>query len=240
MSKKMKSLDQLKKLKVEKKKAGPLYVAKPAPKIEQPAAVHDAEPDDDQLFFSAMSGVAPMNPEHGRQVDVRPEVPISKPPDPELQASKYMQAFLNGDIDFELEYTEEYMHGYVKGMDLKAFRKLKNGGLSMEAHMDMHGLNADQAYDTLLFFIRECYLQGKRSVLLITGRGSGSPGGMSVLKQAVQGWLTREPLRRVVLAFCTAQAKDGGTGALYVLLRKRKKTEGKVKWDRLSHLEPDF
>jgi DNA-nicking Smr family endonuclease len=80
--------------------------------------------------------------------------------------------------------------------------------------------------------MREQYSQNKRCVLLIPGRGLNSPLGIGVLKREVQHWLTREPLKRVVLAFCTALPRHGGTGALYVLLRKYKKTRGKVIWDR--------
>ena len=75
--------------------------------------------------------------------------------------------------------------------------------------------------------MREQYVHNKRCVLLIPGRGKNSPLGVGVLKKEVQHWLTREPLKRVVLAFCTALPKHGGTGALYVLLRKYKKPEEK-------------
>ena len=77
------------------------------------------------------------------------------------------------------------------------------------------------------------YTMGKRHLLLVTGRGKNSPDGRGILRDEVQTWLTREPLRRVVLAFVTAQPRDGGAGALYVLLRKFKKSLGKVQWDRL-------
>lgn len=144
---------------------------------------------------------------------------------------------MRGDIEFELEYTEEYMYGYVRGLDIKTFQQLKSGSLSVAGHLDLHGMTSDQARDSLLFFIRESYLQGHRCVLVVTGRGRNSPGGQPILRTETETWLTKEPLRRVVLAFCTAQPKDGGAGALYVLLRKQKKTEGKVQWDRMMNWE---
>jgi DNA-nicking Smr family endonuclease len=56
---------------------------------------------------------------------------------------------------------------------------------------------------------------------------------MGILRQGVQSWLTRDPVKRIVLAFCTAQPRHGGAGALYVLLRKHKKGQGKIFWDKL-------
>ena len=63
-------------------------------------------------------------------------------------------------------------------------------------------------------------------------RGANSPGGVPVLKEELKSWLTRDPLKRVVLAFTTAQPRHGGAGALYVLLRKFKKTKGKVRFEK--------
>jgi DNA-nicking Smr family endonuclease len=140
---------------------------------------------------------------------------------------------VNDGIEFNLEFTEEYMHGKVKDLDSHVFQKLKNGRLSCEAHIDLHGLTAEQAGFALIDFIRDQYLKGSRCVLVVHGRGMNSPAGRSVLKHEVQRWLTRDPLRRVVLAFVTAMPRHGGAGAIYVLLRKYKKNGGKVLWDRL-------
>jgi len=83
-----------------------------------------------------------------------------------------------------------------------------------------------------LQFVREHYLAGKRCLLVIPGRGANSPGGVAVLKEELKAWLTRDPLKRVVLAFATALPRHGGAGALYVLLRKFKKSKGKVRFER--------
>lgn len=184
--------------------------------------------------MAAMQGVKQMDGVGGRQV--APPSPPSKSAvitDPEETARKDLQRFINGEVDFELEYTEEYMYGYVRGLDIKTFQQLKNGSLSIAAHLDLHGMTSIQAQESLLFFIRESYMQNHRCVLVVTGRGINSPGGQSVLRREAETWLTRDPLKRVVLAFCTAQPKDGGAGALYVLLRKQKKNQGKIKWDKM-------
>jgi DNA-nicking Smr family endonuclease len=182
-----------------------------------------------------MAGVKPLN-KKGRQI---PGLNSLSPPSFQKYKSNQdeLEKFLRGEIEFDIQFSDEYVEGYVHGLDSRIFRKLKNGGFSIQAHLDMHGMNTDQARLALLYFMREQYSQNKRCVLLIPGRGLNSPLGIGVLKREVQHWLTREPLKRVVLAFCTALPRHGGTGALYVLLRKYKKTRGKVIWDRYLKYE---
>ncbi|WP_320008410.1 Smr/MutS family protein [Maridesulfovibrio sp.] len=235
--KKMNSLSDLKGLKFKKdnneehvpkavRKALEAVKKKPAP-IEPQEKI---EIDDDQAFMDAMVGVDRLDKSTiaGRKPKPRPAITTSD----DEEGKEYLSSLVSGKIEFELEYSDEFMFGFVRGTDSKVFQKLKAGTFSHESHIDLHGMNSEQAFDNLLFFIRESFLQGKRCVLAVTGRGKNSPGGHSVLKREIQEWLTRDPFRRVVLAFCTAQPKDGGAGAIYILLRKQKKVQGKVKWDK--------
>ena len=253
MSKKLKSLDALQALKLPGAKAsfadqiktavksagqgkgpkgmkGTGLTPAPKPVVQQPA---DDEADE-TTFFNAMQGVQPMGGT-GRQVQPPPPPPVDF--DDDDDDTRLMRQAMQGAMEFDLELSDEYMHGFVRGLDSKIFQQLKAGRLSAEGHLDLHGQNADQAYDSLLFFMRESYLAGRRAVIVVPGRGKNSPNGLSVLRQEIQSWLTREPLRRIVLAFCTAQPRDGGTGALYVLLRKIRKSQGKVAWDKQMNWE---
>jgi DNA-nicking Smr family endonuclease len=249
--KRLKSLEELKSLQMELKKArAPEPEPQPAPKPKRPAkrfglgpaearqAKVQAQPsltpeEEEKLFSQAMSGVKPLNPTlKGREVDPETDPAPPRWTGVDETALADLNRFVAGELEFEIEYSDEYMFGRVKGLDAKAFNQLKAGALSMDAHLDLHGLNADQARDSLLFFLHECYLQNKRCVLLVPGRGKNSPGGQSVLRQEIQAWLTQEPLKRMVMAYCTAQPKHGGAGALYVMLRRYRKSIGKVMWDR--------
>ncbi|KAF0231761.1 MAG: Smr [Desulfovibrionaceae bacterium] len=256
MAKKFSSLDGLKDVKLPGGPASPLDLArlamkggavpvKPAPKASaprkdpRPTSGRDSADDnaEESEFFRAMQGVAPMGGS-GRQVQPPPPPPpAGDSEDSEDADARLMRQAVQGAIEFDLELSDEYMHGFVHGLDSKIFQQLKAGRLSAEGHLDLHGQNADQAHDALLFFMRESYLVGRRVVLVIPGRGKNSPGGLSILRAEIQSWLTREPLRRIVLAFCTAQPRDGGTGALYVLLRKIRKSQGKVAWDKQMNWE---
>lgn len=203
----------------------------PAPRPEpEPAPLAD---DDADAFFSAMNGVAPMDGK-GRDLPKKTTPPQPVPgKSSDALAREHLRDLVRGNVEFELEFTTEYMHGHVNGLDPKIFNKLRAGAYSTEAHLDLHGMTADDALLAVVDFIRRSYTLGKRHLLLVTGRGKNSPDGRGILRDEVQLWLTREPLRRVVLAFVTAQPRDGGPGALYVLLRKFKKSLGKVQWDRL-------
>ncbi len=216
----------LKGLKVKKKQK--VKAAKPAPAPEP-----EKEPENEEdMFARAMLGVKTVDGRKGGR-DLAPAAKPKKhvPADPDEEARAQLFDLVNGRVEFELEHTTEYAQGFVRGLDSKIFRRLKAGRLSPEAHLDLHGLNADQAKAATLHFLRENYLKSRRCLLLIPGRGVNSPGGYPVLKKELETWLTRDPLRRIVLAFCTALPKHGGAGAMYVLLRKNKKTKGKIRWE---------
>lgn len=218
---------------------GPLRRRAPQAPARPAARPEAAEPDPEEaaLFLGAMGAmgdVARLDGTGGRDVPKAVEpLAAPAPAHPEALAHEELRRLVRGEIDFQLEFTDEYQHGHVTGLDPKIFNKLRAGAFSVEGHLDLHGMNTEQALYATVDFIRRSYLLGRRTLLLVTGRGRNSPDGRGILRDEVQLWLTREPLRRVVLAFVTAQPRDGGPGALYVMLRKYKKSLGKVQWDRL-------
>ena len=178
--KRMNNLGDLKQIKFKKEKED-IY-SLPYQKNEPPKEKvnPESDPEAEEIFMAAMQGVQRMDGSSGRKV--APAV-ASGPAQPlEDDAANDMDRFMRGDIEFELEYTDEFMYGYVRGLDIKIFQRLKAGSLSVAAHLDLHGMTSDQARDSLLFFIRESYLQGHRCVLVVTGRGRNSPGGRPILR----------------------------------------------------------
>ncbi len=198
--------------------------------------------NDNELFQQAMQDVEPLNNnEGGREISFHHNnyTPPKHKTNQKQHGQKYLQDLVQGKVEFEIEYTDEFLHGSIKGLDPKIFKKLKAGEFSPESHLDLHGLTLDNAYYNLLLFMKENYLKGKRCLLLIPGRGKNSPQGTSILRTNLQSWLTRDPLKRIILAFSTAQPQHGGAGALYVLLRKFKKNQGKIQWEKfLLKMEP--
>lgn len=101
------------------------------------------------------------------------------------------------------------------GLASKQFNALKMNRLKWEERLDLHGFVLQEASELLLAFIKQQALLGHRCVLIIHGKG-GRYGENPVLKNHVYHWL---PQLSQVLAFHSALPRDGGSGALYVLLR---------------------
>jgi DNA-nicking Smr family endonuclease len=107
------------------------------------------------------------------------------------------------------------------GIDRANAERLKRGRHRIEARLDVHGMTQAGAHRALAVFIEASSDAGRRCVLVITGRGLG-PSGPGVLKSAIPRWLEEPELRRQILAIAPAQPGDGGAGALYLLLRRRR------------------
>ena len=106
-------------------------------------------------------------------------------------------------------------------VDARTLDRLRRGQLRPQGRLDLHGMTQVEAHGALDKFIPRAQAAGKRCVIVITGKGSVSAGG-GVLRNAVPGWLNAPSLRPSVLAFAETIPRDGGAGALYVLLRRKR------------------
>ena len=111
---------------------------------------------------------------------------------------------------------EEFIFYAHAGLQLKTQKKLRQGKVPIEDHLDLHGLNIDEARNTLLEFIDFAQKQQIRCVLLVHGKGYRAEAQHPVLKNKVNNWLRQHP---GILGFSSAQPKDGGTGAVYILIK---------------------
>lgn len=112
-------------------------------------------------------------------------------------------------------------HGRAAGVDKRTVERLRRGQIAIEAGIDLHGHTQEEAHRALQAFISAQAGGGRRCVRVVTGKGAFREGG-GVLKTAVPRWLNEPPLREMVLAFSHARRDDGGEGALYVLLRRKR------------------
>ena len=103
------------------------------------------------------------------------------------------------------------------GVDRATAERLRRGQRDIEARLDLHGMTQAEARRALAGFVSGSRAAGRRCVLVITGHGRMSGG---ILKSAVPRWLHEPDLRRHVLAIAPARPQHGGSGALYILLRK--------------------
>ncbi len=103
------------------------------------------------------------------------------------------------------------------GVDRATAERVKRGRTPIEGCLDLHGMTQAEAHRALAGFVAVSRAAGRRCVLVITGHGRIGGG---VLKAAVPRWLGEPELRRHLLAIAPARPKDGGSGALYLLLRR--------------------
>ena len=97
-------------------------------------------------------------------------------------------------------------------------RKLRKGEWAIQREIDLHGLRSDEARTAVGEFLRSSVKHDIRCVRIIHGKGLGSIGKEPVLKEKVKRWLVQKD---EVLAFCQAPPRDGGAGALLVILKAR-------------------
>ncbi len=117
----------------------------------------------------------------------------------------------------ELETGEELV--YLRpGMQQSVLRKLRRGQYSVMAELDLHGFVVREARAEVSAFLHECQLRYITCVRIIHGKGYGSHQKQPVLKHKLNHWLQQID---AVLAFSSARSADGGTGAVYVLLKRR-------------------
>ncbi len=115
----------------------------------------------------------------------------------------------------------ELSHDAAPGLDARSAERLRRGEMPIEARLDLHGHSQDEAQEALLAFVERAWHERRRALLVITGKGRRGEGE-GILRAAVPRWLNAAPLRGHLLAFARAQPKDGGAGALYLLLRRQR------------------
>lgn len=205
----------------------PKAVRKPPQRAPRtPASPSPPEVDDEALFRAATAGAVPIPPEDRNRIDGPPPLHAPSPTEREhAEALAELSDLVSGNGAFDVSDTEEHVEGIVVGVDPRIVHRLRAGDFSYQAHLDLHGLTADEAKDAVRAFILRALRAGHRCVLLIHGRGLNSRDQRPVLKDGLKTWLTRGELARVVLAFSTARSCDGGAGAMYVLLRRERRNK---------------
>lgn len=175
---------------------------------------------EDSLFRDAIQDVEPLQQEQAPPYRKK----LSPHPSPQPEACQ----------SDDNESTSPILEPRIEAGDLLMFARpgvqdrllhdLRRGRIEIGLELDLHGLTIRAAKKNLAPFLAECHRRGVRCAHIIHGKGYGSSGQQPVLKQQVNLWLRQ---RQDVLAFCSATRRDGGTGAVYVLLRNPKKRCGR-------------
>jgi DNA-nicking Smr family endonuclease len=194
----------------------------PPPATAAPPAAAMVE-SEAELFEREMTGVRRLSTAERQRVVPQAPAPSQRPiTDADAEALAELSDLVSGSGSFDIADTVEFIEGAVAGLDRRLVRRLRAGEFAYQAHLDLHGMTADEARGAVDRFLARAHQQGHRCVLIIHGRGLNSKDQVPVLKNRLAAWLARGAWARLVLAFTSARPVDGGAGALYLLLRRQR------------------
>lgn len=201
----------------------------PRPEAPPPPPARPDDPDlepprDDDLFLREMGDVQRLDAGAEIEPIAIPRSSAELPPvasDDERVMEELLRT-IEGDAPFRFSESDEMLEGAVRSLDPRVLKKLRRGRFRIEARLDLHGYTAEDARVLLGRFIDASVGEGRRVVLVVHGKGLHSKDQVPVLKERMKRWLTRSGPARNVLAFTSALPVDGGLGAVYVLLRRRR------------------
>ncbi|MFC0131987.1 DNA mismatch repair protein MutS [Massilia eurypsychrophila] len=172
------------------------------------------------VFHGAIKDVKPI-PKSDRYVAPMAAIPVrgaaGKPRTAEEDNAAVMRESLSDQFDVDGLLDDDPTLSYsAPGVGADVVRKLRKRHWPVQDELDLHGMNREIARDQVGDFLGRAMKRGLRCVRVIHGKGYGSAGGEPVLRSMVHSWLVQKD---VVVAFCVANKKDGGHGALIVLLK---------------------
>lgn len=170
--------------------------------------------EDRALFRQAVQGTRRLK--HDKVEEYRaPRSPRPLPSKADTNIS--FRDMLSDEMDLEPVEAAEELLFQRPGLQGTVLRKLRRGQFANEAELDLHGLRIEDARAAVAGFLDNASQHGMRCVRIVHGKGYGSAQAKPVLKNKLNSWLRQRP---EVLAFCSARPVDGGTGAVYVLLKR--------------------
>ncbi len=189
----------------------------PREKFEPPARDDHADLSGEELWRRELEGVRPLRRGRRRSPRLSPRPPGD---DETVLPTDLFRESMDA-----LRYVETWERpDYVQGGSLEGnrrlLRKLRRGEFAVQEDLDLHGFTEAEARRELDLFLREASRLGYSCVRVIHGKGRNSPGREPVLRRKVPEWLSHHRNQPYVAAFASAHRKDGGSGALYVLLRR--------------------
>lgn len=191
-----------------------------------PRRTRGLSPDERDLWQRVASSARALHPEPARKVDksAPPAPKKSRTPMPDFRLGERAPS-VQATHDLVPDVSERLARQAVR-MDRRTHQKMTRGSLSPEARIDLHGMTLAEAHPQLIRFVLSAQAQGKRLVLVITGKGKMAddggpiPARVGVLRHQVPHWLSMAPLGPLVLQISPAHVRHGGHGAYYVYLRK--------------------
>ena len=179
-----------------------------------PATTPPAEPSASALFTLAVKDVRPLVADDRAILITKKPKPIPKTfrPDVIRKANDSLSDHFIQAYELEDDGHVQYLRA---GHSPDILNRLRKGHWPVQAAIDLHGLVSDEARQYVSTFITDCKQAGVRCVRIVHGKGLSSRNQAPVLKQKLRGWLMQ---KEEVLAYVQARQKDGGGGAVVVLI----------------------
>lgn len=170
--------------------------------------------EDSALFREAVGSIKPLKQDnivHNKPKSASTPIRIKEDNGPA------QQELYDSDHDQNVLERGDKLFFARPGIQKQTLRKLRRGQYNIEDELDLHGLTAELARTELISFLADCHINSRRCVRIIHGKGISSENKKPIIKNKVNNWL-----RQIddVLAFCSTQRSDGGTGAIYLLLKR--------------------
>lgn len=169
---------------------------------------------DKDLFLEAVGDVKRMDKKH---VLLEKKRPKPKPLQFIADEKAVIDELLSDPADPDFLGSDEHASWSRDGVQKTVMRRLKSGRYAIQGQLDLHGYTQNEAREEFIGFIHAARASNRYCVRIIHGHGLSRMDRKAILKPSVNHWLRQHSQ---VLAFCSAPAGDGGTGAVYVLLRK--------------------
>lgn len=157
-----------------------------------------------------MDGVTPIKSDKYNSTLPKPK-PYPKQAEPLI----YDKFTIQQTNDTRTVEAEDQLSYTADGLQKNVLKKMRKGHYGLDAELDLHGLTSQQAKHELIKFLHFCEQDGCRCVRIIHGKGYRSENNLPVLKNDINLWLRQH---QEVQAFCSTAQKDGGAGAVFVLL----------------------
>ena len=192
------------------------------PSKTSPAA--DDLETDVAIFEDAMADVKRISRDNCVEKMMTGQVQTFHQYDNDSETQLALEELIKHGTGFIVAHTPEYIEGTAYNVNPEITKRLHRGEFAIQGHIDLHGLNVEDAQRVFENFLEQSIADGKRVVLIIHGRGLSSPEE-PILKTNVHKWLTSGPWRKWIMSFSSARLCDGGAGATYILLRQRPQTK---------------
>lgn len=196
----------------------PAVPARPAPaQTSRTGRSPEPEEDDAALFAKATRGTRPITSDAAPVQPPRPD-PNARLRRAAAEAEERNDQPLSDAAALMHEVLPEATLSFARnGVQQRVLQKLKQGQMPWHAAVDLHGCTVDQAREAVLALLHDARLANLQVVKVVHGKGLVKE--QALLKTVVNGWLRQVP---EVLAFVSALPRDGGTGAIYVLLKRKR------------------